>query len=65
MNIKGAPLTHLSGCTTDISALLRFYIWHPVYYKCSEASFPSDSKEAPGHIVGISEHCGHALTYVK
>jgi hypothetical protein len=63
MNIKGVPLTHLSGSTTDISALLRFYFWQPVYYKCSEASFPSDSKEAFGHIVGISEHCGHALTY--
>jgi hypothetical protein len=54
MNIKGFPLTHFSGSTTDISALLRFYFWQTVYYKCSEASFPSD---------GISEHCGHTLTY--
>jgi hypothetical protein len=54
---------HVSGSTTDVSALLRFYFWQPFYYKCSEASFPSDSKEALGHIVGISEHCGHALTY--
>jgi hypothetical protein len=29
----------------------------------SESSFPSKSKEALGHIVGISEHCAHALTY--
>jgi hypothetical protein len=29
----------------------------------SESSFPSESKEALGHVVGISEHCGHALTY--
>jgi hypothetical protein len=55
--------TQYARLTTDISALLRFYFWHPVYYKCSDASFPSESKEALGHIVGISEHCGHSLTY--
>jgi hypothetical protein len=26
-------------------------------------SFPYESKEGLGNIVGISEHCGHALTY--
>jgi hypothetical protein len=55
--------TQYDRLTTDISALLRFNFWQPVYYKCYEASFPSDSKEALGHIFGISEHCGHALTY--
>ena len=63
MTIKAVPLTLLNGTTVDISALLRFYFWQPVYYKQSESSFPSDSKEALGNIVGISEHCGHALTY--
>jgi hypothetical protein len=29
----------------------------------SEPSFPSESKEALGPVVGISEHCGNALTY--
>jgi hypothetical protein len=29
----------------------------------SESSFPSESRETFGHVVGISEHCGHALTY--
>jgi hypothetical protein len=30
----------------------------------SESSFPSSaSKEALGHVVGISEHYGHELTY--
>jgi hypothetical protein len=41
----------------------RFHFWQPVYFKLSESSFPSESKEALGNIVGISEHCGHALTY--
>jgi hypothetical protein len=35
----------------------------PVYYLRSETSFPSESKEGLGNIVGISEHCGNALMY--
>ena len=59
----GVPLTQLTGSTVDISALLRFYFWQKVYYKAVDVDFPSDSPEAVGHIVGISEHCGHALTW--
>jgi hypothetical protein len=62
-NLNAVPLTCLQGITVDISVLLRFHFWQPVYYKLSEPSFPSESKEALGHVVGISEHCGHALTY--
>jgi hypothetical protein len=62
-NLNALPLTCLQGITVDISVLLRFHFWQPVYYKLSEPSFPSESKEALGHDVGISEHCGHALTY--
>jgi hypothetical protein len=51
------------GITVDISVLLRFHFWQKVYYKQIEPGFPSESVEACGHIVGISEHCGHALTY--
>jgi hypothetical protein len=57
MNPTGVPLTRLTGSTTDIN---YFNFWQLVYYNCSEASFPSDCKESIGHIVGISEHCGHA-----
>jgi hypothetical protein len=49
--------------TVDISVLLRFHFWEKVYYKKSESAFPSDSTESFGHIVGISEHCGPALTW--
>jgi hypothetical protein len=28
-----------------------------------DTDFPSKSREAVGHIVGISEHCGHAMTW--
>jgi hypothetical protein len=62
-NIKGVPLTILTGIDVDISALLRFHFWQKVYYKKMDPGFPSDSAESYGHIVGISEHCGHALTW--
>jgi hypothetical protein len=61
--LQAVALTCLKGVTVDISVLLRFHFWQPVYFKLSGSSFPSESKEALGHVVGISEHCGHALTY--
>ena len=61
--LNGVPLQLLTGTTVDISPLLRFHFWQKVYYKKVDNSFPSDSVEDLGHIVGISEHCGHALTY--
>jgi hypothetical protein len=61
--LRAVPLTSLKGVTVDISVLLRFHFWQPVCFKLSESSFPSESKEALGHVVGISEHCGDALTY--
>jgi hypothetical protein len=52
----------LTGSTPDISPLLSFQWWEPVYFKLDDASFPSDSRERRGHFVGISEHVGHAMT---
>jgi hypothetical protein len=63
MTIEAVLLAKLLGSTVDISPLLRFHFWECVYYHQSETSFPSDSKEGLGNIIGISEHCGHALTY--
>ena len=57
------PLQVLNGSTPDISVLLRFQFYEPVYYKTEEPSFPSDSPEALGYMVGISENVGHAMTY--
>ena len=58
------PTEVLTGSTPDISPLLRFEWWEPVYYKLDDAGFPSDSRERRGHFVGISEHVGHAMTYM-
>jgi hypothetical protein len=62
-NINGVPLNHLTGIAVDISVLLRFHFLQKVVYKQIEPIFPSDTVEASGRIVGISEHCGHALTW--
>ena len=59
--IKAVPLNKLTGSTVDISPLLRF--WQKVYYKQAENTFPSESKEGVGYIVGISEHVGPMMTW--
>jgi hypothetical protein len=56
------PMEILTGSTPDISPLLSFRWWEPVYFKLDDASFPSDSRERRGRFVGISEHVGHAMT---
>ena len=57
------PMTVLTGTTHDISPLLQFDWYEPVYYMANESGFPSESKEKRGRFVGIAEHVGHALTY--
>jgi hypothetical protein len=56
-------MTRLTGSAHDISPLLRFHWWEEVYYKIDNNPFPSESREAKGHFVGISEHVGHAMTF--
>ena len=57
------PLEALEGSTPDISPLLRFSFWDPVYYKLDDSDFPSGSTEGRGRWVGIAENVGHAMTY--
>ena len=47
----------------DISPLLLFDFYEPVYYKANESSFPSESTEKHGCFVGISENVGHVLMF--
>ena len=42
------PLAVLTGVTPDISALLQFDWYEPVYYRLSENEFPSTSNEKLG-----------------
>ena len=64
-NIDGILLEKLTGKQVDISTLLRFHWYQPVYYKMplSSKAYPSKSQEQCGQIVGIAEDVGHNLTY--
>jgi hypothetical protein len=64
------PLQQLTGVTTDISALLYFTFWEPVYYATGDSmkyegkpGFPSETSEARGRFVGFGESVGDILTY--
>jgi hypothetical protein len=60
-----SPLQVAKFSMTDISPLLYFYFWEPVYFLMDESkqSFPGKSKELRGRWVGISEHIGNKMTY--
>jgi Reverse transcriptase (RNA-dependent DNA polymerase) len=58
------PMRVLTGSTPDISPILRFSFYQPVYFAAIEPSFPSDSREERGRFVGIAEHVGHAMTFL-
>ena len=57
------PIEWMLGHTPDISVLLQFQFWEPVYYQKYDAKFPSDSTEELGRFVGIAETTGHSMTY--
>ncbi|CAB9525513.1 Retrotransposon protein [Seminavis robusta] len=57
------PFEWLFGFTPDISALIQFEFYEPVYYQKYGGSFPKDSAEAIGRFVGVAEDVGHGMTY--
>jgi hypothetical protein len=60
--VDDIPIRMSTGSTNDISPLLCFHFWEPVYYKFDDSDFLSDSREKCGHFVGISKSVGHAMT---
>jgi hypothetical protein len=50
------------GETPDLSALLQFAFYEPVYYLDDDTSYP-ETKEKLGHFLGPAEHCGDELTF--
>ena len=59
------PYEALTGSTPDVSVLMQFHFWEPVYYMIHDKqSFPSQVNEKLGRIVGISENVGDSLTYI-
>jgi hypothetical protein len=61
--VDDIPIRMSMGSTNDISPLLCFHFWEPVYVKFDDSDFPSDSREKCGHFIGISESVGHAMTF--
>ena len=57
------PIEKLTGSTPDISSLLCFRLYEPVYYHLDDSDFPSEFTEKLGYFVGIAENVGHALTF--
>jgi hypothetical protein len=57
------PIEWLLGYTPDITVLLQFQFWEPVYYAKYDAKFPADSTENLGRFVGVAENVGHAMTF--
>jgi hypothetical protein len=45
--VDDIPICMSMGSTNDISPLLCFHFWEPVYYKLDDSDFPSDSREMP------------------
>ena len=63
-NLSGAvPIQVLTGSTNDISPLLFFRWYEPVYYNVDDSNFPSDSREKCRRWVGVAEHVGHTMTF--
>ena len=57
------PLLALTGITRDISIILLFTFYQPVFYATYDQHFPSESEERAGYWVGFGEHCGDAMTH--
>ena len=57
------PIEWLLGYTPDITVLLQFQFWEPVYYAKYDGKFPADSTECLGRFVGIAECVGNAMTF--
>ena len=57
------PLFALTGITPDISIILLFTFYQPVFYTTHDHHFPSEREERAAYWVGFGEHCGDAMTH--
>ena len=61
--LNRTPYEKRHGATPDISAFLMFTFWEKILYLDTEQTFPN-SKELPGHFMGIAQSSGDALTFL-
>ena len=57
------PLQVLYGITPDISIMMLYTFYQPVFYATHDQHFPSESEERAASWVGFGEHCGDAMTH--
>ena len=57
------PLLILHGITPDISIMLLYTFYQPVFYVTYDQHFPSEREECGAFWVGFGEHCGDAMTH--
>ena len=57
------PLLALTGLTPDISIILLFTFYQPVFYATYDKHFPSESEERAGYWDGFGEHCGDSMMH--
>ena len=57
------PLLVLYGITPDISILLLYTFYQPVFYATHDQHFPSESEETASFGVGFGENCGDSMTH--
>ena len=61
------PVQALQGTTPDVSFMLRFSFYEPVYYRIDSSepdlNFPSSSNEKKGYWVGFADNQGDSLTW--
>ena len=61
------PIQALEGTTPDISFLLHFSFYEPIYYRIDSSepdlNFPSSSNEKQGYWVGFADNQGDCLTW--
>ena len=53
----------LYGITPDISIIMMYTFYQPVYYASHNQSFPSTSEEKHAFWVGFGEHVGAVITH--
>ena len=61
-----SPIAFSTGTINDISPILQFSFWEPVYYLAddTERHFPGMLEEKRGWYVGISESIDHSMTFI-
>jgi hypothetical protein len=57
------PIEWLLGFALDITVLLVFVFWEPMYYKEVELVF-ANTPEKFGRFTGISAGIGHSMTFI-